>query len=335
MRTSYTRPGAPSALHPDPNCVMDVMLCLLSLPKVILSAEHLDSYTVYHRLAPLELKPEIVSHQFPWEARATLQLGFTPTETPLGDLDDRQINVLSFPKLNSPLSLTLLSKANVTLYYQLSVVPSQSGPPSEEIGVSSTRTISSAPLVRTYLTSLNSIIPYKSCLWIQMLTFCINRFDDTQCALDTNGQPGQEVQEYFNLWLRPKPINSAKKPTTFVTEDYDLLGINWATNKLCSTVPIPSNEVGKMQDRINQQFSKIGKWKSRISVRLPESLPKPVLKDYPTGQTPEILSDGSIKPPPKEQGWLAKYWMYILPLVVLLLLGGGAPEEEEGARPKS
>ncbi|KAH9814648.1 hypothetical protein DFH28DRAFT_1127130 [Melampsora americana] len=278
-----------------------LLLPLLSLPNVTISAEESDSYTVYHRLAPLRLTSELESHQFPWEARATLQLGFTPIETSLNDIDRRQIRVLSFSKRNSPPSLTLLSKTNVTLYYQLSIAPSHLGPPSEQIGVSSTRTISSAPL----------------------------------CALDTNGRLGQEVQEYFNLWIRPKSTKSEEKPSSFITEDYDLLGINWATTQSCSTGPITSNDVSKLYDRIGQTLSKIDKWKSRISVRLPERLPKPILRDFPTGPTPEILPDGSIKPPPKEQGWLAKYWMYILPIVILLLLGGTAPEEEEGPRPKS
>lgn len=57
---------------------------------------------------------------------------------------------------------------------------------------------------------------------------------------------------------------------------------------------------------------------------------RPVLRPFPTGPAPQILPDGTMKAPPKEQGWLAKYWMYILPVVVMLLIGGGGAPEEEG-----
>jgi hypothetical protein len=48
-------------------------------------------------------------------------------------------------------------------------------------------------------------------------------------------------------------------------------------------------------------------------------------------KAPEFLPDGTVKPPVQEKGWLAKYWMYILPLVLMLVLGGGPPPPEESA----
>jgi hypothetical protein len=44
----------------------------------------------------------------------------------------------------------------------------------------------------------------------------------------------------------------------------------------------------------------------------------------------QLMADGTVKPAPAEKGWLAKYWMYILPVVVMLVVGGGPPPPEEG-----
>ncbi|KAL8283246.1 hypothetical protein RQP46_006024 [Phenoliferia psychrophenolica] len=45
--------------------------------------------------------------------------------------------------------------------------------------------------------------------------------------------------------------------------------------------------------------------------------------------TPIVVGeDGKVVPPPREKGFVEKYWMYILPVVLIMLLTGG---EEEGA----
>ncbi|KAA1129656.1 hypothetical protein PGTUg99_033660 [Puccinia graminis f. sp. tritici] len=68
----------------------------------------------------------------------------------------------------------------------------------------------------------------------------------------------------------------------------------------------------------------------KISLRVPERLSEPIWNPHPTVQPAQLMADGSLKAPAPEKGWLAKYWMYILPVVVMLVVGGGAPPPEEG-----
>ncbi|KAH8929168.1 hypothetical protein BT69DRAFT_1276592 [Atractiella rhizophila] len=55
--------------------------------------------------------------------------------------------------------------------------------------------------------------------------------------------------------------------------------------------------------------------------------PEPTLK-----QPPKVVVDntGKVKKEEPEKSFIAKYWMYILPIVVLFLLQGPAPEGGSG-----
>ncbi|KAG0141791.1 hypothetical protein CROQUDRAFT_135958 [Cronartium quercuum f. sp. fusiforme G11] len=266
---------------------------LIGLLELVSASGQSARFTVFHRLAPLQSAPIA---KVPWTIRANLELTFLTTPATVLEVpDDRQITVSSFIPQTTSSSLNFPTHTNATCLYQLSVVPSGSQPPPEEIDFSSSNKISSSPL----------------------------------CALDASGLPNQKVQEYFNIWLRPKPVTAKREPNILVTEGYDLMGINWATSKACTLSTVPSDPQ-QLHRRVSQSLANQAQWKTRLAVRLPERLPQPVLRPYPIGPAPEILPDGSVKPPPKEQGWFAKYWMYLLPIVVLLILGGGAPEEEGG-----
>ncbi|SCV68899.1 BQ2448_1020 [Microbotryum intermedium] len=55
---------------------------------------------------------------------------------------------------------------------------------------------------------------------------------------------------------------------------------------------------------------------------------RPIFKPVDPAEPVIVGEDGKIVPPPPEKGFLAKYWMYILPVVVLLMMGG--PDEQTG-----
>ncbi|SCZ96443.1 BZ3501_MvSof-1269-A2-R1_Chr1-3g02114 [Microbotryum saponariae] len=65
-----------------------------------------------------------------------------------------------------------------------------------------------------------------------------------------------------------------------------------------------------------------------VTIQRPVRPEGPVFKPVDPDEHIVVGEDGKIVPPPPEKGFLAKYWMYILPVVVLLMMGG--PDEQTG-----
>ncbi|KDE05133.1 hypothetical protein MVLG_04474 [Microbotryum lychnidis-dioicae p1A1 Lamole] len=65
-----------------------------------------------------------------------------------------------------------------------------------------------------------------------------------------------------------------------------------------------------------------------VTIQTPVRPEGPIFKPIDPEEPIVVGEDGKIVPPPPEKGFLAKYWMYILPVVVLLMMGG--PDEQTG-----
>lgn len=81
------------------------------------------------------------------------------------------------------------------------------------------------------------------------------------------------MQEYFNIWLRSKPSAVEKKQSSSVIEAYDLMGINWATSKPC-TLSSEHPDPHQFHRLVSQSLENQSQWKTRLAVRMPESLPQ-------------------------------------------------------------
>ncbi|OAV93071.1 hypothetical protein PTTG_08279 [Puccinia triticina 1-1 BBBD Race 1] len=296
-------------------CRAGLLLCLLAILSSPCHASPRSSYALFHRLGPAlasanSSTPVTAPTGGGWQKRAVLEIA-SAAEVRTADPVDQplQFTVASFSKSADPLVIPAADDAALPLEaweYQISLVPLDSLELPGEGGHPDTGfAISSFPL----------------CAFLQ---------DD----LDSKSP----LSEYLNIWVRPSSSGKEASPLSHNLQ-LDLLGIQWSSS--LSTSPAvtcrPSSAATPHQTDIllrsklealalNHRHSHM-----KVSVRRPERLSEPIMNPYPVAKPPEFLPDGSVKPPPPEKGWLAKYWMYILPVVVMLVVGGGPPPPEEAA----
>lgn len=183
------------------------------------------------------------------------------------------------------------------------------------------------------------------------LSCLISGFEDGVLLSDANRRTDSyRIREYLNVWMKRRTINEARELTEnggsstvvreeandsgFPTNSFDLevLGIQWSTGVITPTACALSSDPSLSFKRLLSFLDLLHSSHLNILIRKPEKLIEPILKPYPIQNAPEYLPDGTIKEPLPQKGWIAKYWMYILPAVVLLVLGGGAPPEEEAGQ---
>ncbi|MBW0489255.1 hypothetical protein O181_028970 [Austropuccinia psidii MF-1] len=264
----------------------------------IAAASPRSSYALFHRIAPspaLQSSPSTLS-QSQWQKRAVLEVAKTDAilgiASPFNQVS--QLTASSFTKDPAPLKIP--SASLESLEYQLTLLPQDSQELPGESGRPDTGlAIASAPL----------------------------------CAFLLGSSKGEKSKEYLNIWVRPITADSNQNNSTFAHNiQLDLLGIQWASTASCMVHQKPKKFSESDQREIRKNLQELNTWSTRVLVRQPEILIEPILRPYPVNNIPEYLPDGSVKPPPTEKGWFAKYWMYILPAVALLMLGGGAPPDE-------
>lgn len=301
-------------------------VCLLAAILETCGASPRSSYGVFHRLGPSGVTASVG-----WQKRGVLEISWAAAEVgaPGPDQPHEQLhfNVSSFVKTSDPLHIPdAVAAADLAAWqYQVSLVPQDStGLPGEAGRPDTGFAMSALPL----------------------------------CAFEEDGTSGAgAVSEYLNIWVRPAGRSDGgegagqQQQQSMHNLQLDLLGIQWSSSLAaspavvaCDTPALASStpdggdddDVGRrLQNRLRAKAERLASLHAqshiKVSVRRPERLPEPILTPHMVQKAPEFLADGTVKPPAQEKGWLAKYWMYILPLVVMLVLGGGPPPPEESA----
>ncbi|PLW40368.1 hypothetical protein PCASD_07318 [Puccinia coronata f. sp. avenae] len=306
-------------------------VCLLATILETWGASPRSSYGVFHRLGPSG-----VTTSAGWQKRGVLEISWAAGAATPDHPDQRlQFNVSSFVKTSDPLQIPdAVAAADLAAWqYQVSLVPQDStGLPGEAGRPDTGFAMSAIPL----------------------------------CAFEGDGTSGAvAVSEYLNIWVRPAGWSDRgegageqqqQQQQSMHNLQLDLLGIQWSsslaaspsivacdTPVLASSTPDGSDGNDndndgagrRLQDRLQATAVRLASHHAqsniKVSVRRPERLPEPILTPHMVQKAPEFLPDGTVKPPVQEKGWLAKYWMYILPLVLMLVLGGGPPPPEESA----
>lgn len=286
-----------------------------------------SSYALFHRLGPSSLSPNNETI-YEWQKRAVLEISTSGLDLENKHLvEDLHFVVTSLIKNNiEPLKIPSSSSAVPlhSLEYQISLFPQDSQELPGEAGHPDTGfAISSYPL----------------------------------CEFLSDGSSSKrapKLNEYLNIWIRPTSISSINNlhPSSIHNLQLDLLGIHWtytsslsySSSSLFSGSKSNSCDDPKVSS-ISQQshhhslalksqliefIDNLANSTIKVSVRKPEKLVEPILKPYPIHKNAGYLPDGRVKDPGPEKGFLSKYWMYILPVVVLLVMGGGQPPEENG-----
>ncbi|POW16685.1 hypothetical protein PSTT_01085 [Puccinia striiformis] len=259
-----------------------------------------SSYALYHRLGPGSTTSTNLSST-EWQKRALLEIESSDSNNLPRAQDPVQFKVSSFTKLSPSLQIPESASFHDWVY-QISLVPADSPPLPGQLPHSLTGSpISSFPL----------------------------------CALMMEPSESKEgpIQEYINIWIR----SSLTEKMSDNNLELDLLGLQWSsslsksTSVTCESLDPKSPKIDQdslLRSKVNKLIQNQGQSNIKLSVRNPEVLEEPILTPYPIQKPPEFLADGTVKPPVAEKGWLSKYWMYILPVVVMLLVGRGPPPEE-------
>ncbi|KAA1129659.1 hypothetical protein PGTUg99_033749 [Puccinia graminis f. sp. tritici] len=290
-----------------------------------------SSYTLFHRLVQAPPSSSSTpSNTTEWHRRGLLEI--VPDNASL-----QHFKIASFSKeLGNPLVTpkeTLISSAGKRWSYQIALgplraftLPGESGTP--ESGVA----FASFPL----------------------------------CDFVVEDRTPTRLEEHLNVWIRGsrKPRSQRAGHDSTKQEEspahdlhHDLLGIQWtisapstsstrSASDSChdhhparpsapmSASGLPGPRRSTLLDAFLASLAHPQDQAStlKISLRIPERLSEPILNPHPIVQHAQLMADGTVKPAAPEKGFLAKYWMYILPVVVMLVVGGGpAPPEEGGA----
>jgi len=278
-----------------------------------------SSYAVFHRLAPsatahhgTQTTAETNRSISEWQKRAVLEIALDAQQQQqllLSRTTANHFKVSSFSKLSDPLILPPHSRLSSpsSWEYQLSLVPQDSRELPGESGRPDTGfALTSFPL----------------------------------CALEASSDSGV-LEEYLNIWVRRSGTGLGEQEGQSIHNlQLDLLGIQWSSSLSTSTAVWCEEDVRNAPEGGSVWRAKLdmlarhhGSSHIKVSVREPERLPEPVLTAYQIQKAPEVLPDGTVKPAPPEKSWLAKYWIYILPVVIMLVLGGGPPPPEDAPPP--